>query len=206
MPPQNKERFRTRQEGWDRVYRETPLKDIPWEEGKPSEELAGLVEEGKIEPGAVLDICCGTGTNALYLAQQGYAVSGIDISPTAVGMAREKCQNAGVRCQLEVGDATRLPYPDGSFTLVFDRGCFHHIPPQERAAFIGGIHRVLQPSGKYQLICFSAKDRWAPQSFSRQDLLDLFSPLFRILSMREFTLTERRGSRRHFHSVLMEKK
>jgi len=198
---------RIARERWDRVYQETPLEEVPWEEGQPSPILVDLVRQGKVKKGAALDICCGTGHNALFLAQEGFQVAGIDISPTAIGYAQERCQQAGVSCQLASGNATHLPYPDGSFDLVFDRGCFHHIPPSDREAFIQGVHRVLKPGGKYQLICFSDKDPWAPQGFSREQIGEYFSPLFQIESLEESTFREK-GSRfqRHFYSALMEKK
>lgn len=193
-------------ESWDRVYREYPLEQLPWEEGSPSAELIALVEGNQIEPGAVLDICSGSGTNAVYLAQHGFTCTGIDISPTAVAYAKEKAQQAGVSCDFRPANAAHLPHPDGSFSLVFDRGCFHHIPPQDREAFIRGVHRVLNIGGKYQLICFSHRDKQAPQSFSPQDIRRYFSPWFHIIKISEATFRERRGFQRQFLSVLMEKR
>ncbi len=64
-------------ERWDRVYQEVPLEDIPWDEGQPSGVLVELVREGKVKKGAALDICCGTGHNTLFLAQEGFQVAGI---------------------------------------------------------------------------------------------------------------------------------
>ena len=207
MPRGPGEKDRLARERWDRIYREAPLEDIPWEEGRPSPILVDLVRKGKVRKGAALDICCGTGHNTLFLAQEGFQVAGIDISPTAVNYARERCQEAGVSCQLTPGNAVDLPYPDQSFDLVFDRGCFHHIPPAERDAFIKGVHRVLRPGGKYQLIAFSDKDRWAPQGFSREQLIEYFSLWFRIESLGETSFREKgRQARRYFYSALMERK
>jgi len=207
MDGDSRQEDRVARERWDKIYREVPPEDIPWDEGQPSDILVDLVRQGKVKKGAALDICCGTGHNTLFLAQEGFQVAGIDISPTAVSAARERCQQAGVSCQLEPGNAVRLPYPDNSFDLVFDRGCFHHIPPQEREAFIQGVRRVLKEGGKYQLICFSNKDQWAPQSFSREQIRELFSPLFLIESLKAVTFRESSSrATRHFYSALMEKK
>jgi len=54
---------------WDRIYREYPLSQLGWELGKPRKVLVDLVEAGTVKPGRVLDICCGAGTNTVYLAQ-----------------------------------------------------------------------------------------------------------------------------------------
>ena len=207
MDGDRRQEDRVARERWDQVYREMPPEDIPWDEGQPSDILVDLVRQGKVKKGAALDICCGTGNNTLFLAQEGFQVAGIDISPTAISFARERCQQAGVSCQLAPGNAVRLPYPDNSFDLVFDRGCFHHIPPQDREAFIQGVHRVLKAGGKYQLICFSDKDRWAPQGFSREQISEYFSPLFKIESLKEVSFRETSSRfHRHFYSALMEKK
>lgn len=188
---------------WDSIYQQ-PLEQIPWEAGAPSAELVELIESSVVEKGPALDICCGTGNNASYLAKQGFACYGIDISPTAIDLARKKAAREGVNCQLIEGNASRLPYPDSAFTLVFDRGCFHSMSPEDRAAFISGLHRVLRPGGKYKLSCFSKKDHadtGLPHSFSPQDIRHYFSRLFRIHYIREVT---RHGNR--FLSVLMEKR
>ena len=192
---------------WDRIYQKIPLESIPWEEGKPSPQLVELIQSGLVEKGPVLDICSGSGNNAVYLAEQGFTCFGIDISPTAISYARRKAAEASVTCELTAGNAITLPYPDESFTLVFDRGCFHSISPGKRKTFIRGIHRVLKQGGKYQLICFSSKDHPAygvPYSFSPKEIRELFSPLFVIHYIRELP-TGTHGFRDYFLSVLMEK-
>jgi ubiquinone/menaquinone biosynthesis C-methylase UbiE len=174
---------------------------------KPLLELVALIESGIVEKGASLDICCCSANNAIYLAKQGLTSYGIDISPTAIGYAQEKAAGEGVSCELTSGNALELPYPDSSFTLVFDRGCFHSMPPKNRETFIRGVHRVLKTDGKYQLICFSSKDRRGfqpPYSFSPEDIRRYFSTLFQIRSIRELYY-QADGTKRYFLSVLMEK-
>jgi ubiquinone/menaquinone biosynthesis C-methylase UbiE len=195
------------QRSWESVYKKGPLEQLPWEEGRPSAELVGLIQSGIIERGAVLEVCCGSGTNAIYLAKHGFTSYGIDISPTAIAYAQDKAAQEAVNCNLIQGDATRLPYPDNAFTLVFDRGCFHSIQTRKRKSFIGGIHRVLIPGGKYQLLCFSSKDHLslgAPYSFSPKDIRRYFSPKFKIHHIKELA-TGRNGVKHYFLSVLMEK-
>lgn len=200
-------RFDALRNDWDRIYRESPPEALPWEEGGPSVELTALIESGGVEKGAVLDICCGLANNAIYLAKHGYKCYGIDISPAAIDYARAKAAKAGVSCELTAGNALELPYPDNTFTLVFDRGCFHSLPPQNRKTFIRGVHRVLKPGGKYQLLCFSARDRRSlgpPYAFSVKGIKRYFSPLFKIHDIREISREVREG-RHYLLSVLMEK-
>lgn len=196
------------QQRWESVYRERPLKELPWEEDRPSAELVALIESGFVEKGNALDICCGSANNAIYLAQKGFKSFAIDISPTAISYAREKASRGKVGCELATGNARQLPYHDESFTLIFDRGCFHSFAPRERKDFIKGVHRVLKPGGKYQLICWSLHGcrsaAGPPYAFSPQDIRRHFSSLFRIHSINEVT-RDTGNNKRYLLSVLMEK-
>lgn len=194
------------QSRWEARYRDNPLEQLPWEEGQPSAELVALIESGIVEKGPALDICCGSGNNALYLAQEGFTCYGIDISPTAVGYARQKVAAEGLSCEVTTGNAVRLPYADETFTLVFDRGCFHSLSPKDRKPFINGIQRVLRRGGKYLLLCFSSRDHTGgpPYAFSPEDIRRYFSGQFKIHAIRE-TPRGAAGAGRFFLSVLMEK-
>ena len=187
---------------WEGIYRGAPLEALPWEQHAPSDVLVALVESGVVAKGPALDICCGSGHNAVYLAQQGFICYGIDISPTAIGYARERAAKEGVTCQLSAGNALELPYPDSTFTLVFDRGCFHSMAPADRETYIKGVYRVLQPTGKYLLGCFSSRDHsyGPPYGFSPADIRRYFSKLFKIHSIEEFPY-----GNSYFLTVLMEK-
>lgn len=192
-------------DSWDEIYRRLPLKEVPWEEGKPSTKLVELIESGTVEKGRALDICCGSANNAIYLAKHGFECYGLDISPTAIDHAQKKTLGAGVSCQLLTGNALHLTFPDNFFTLVFDRGCFHSIPALERGDFIKGVQRVLKPHGKYQMICFSSTDPHPhAYAFSEKELRGYFEPLFKITTIQEFPGES--GDQDHtFLSVLMEK-
>jgi ubiquinone/menaquinone biosynthesis C-methylase UbiE len=191
---------------WETVYRSTPLSALPWEEGKPSTGLVELVESGMVEKGAVLDVCCGSGSNAVYLASNGFECYGIDISPTAIGYARERAVRAGATCDFVTGNVTTMPYMEDTFVLVFDRGCFHSLQPAERQGYSRGILRVLKPGGKYLLQCFSSRDHLhgPPYGFSPIDIEHLFSGLFKIHHIDEYS-AGKESSPNYFLSVLMEK-
>lgn len=178
---------------------------LPWETGRAEPDLAELIKQGVVEEGKVLDICCGLGTQAIYMAKQGFEVYGIDISSTAVKMAQERCSEEGVACHLAQGDASDLKYPDGFFTFVFDRGCFHSMSPERRETYIRGIRRVLKDGGKYYMKCFSSRNGNWVNSFTEEDIRDYFSPLFKILEINEYTHVENTyGQRVYLYGVLME--
>jgi len=192
---------------WEEYYRKSTPDRLPWERGIPDTNLVELIEKNVIQKGRVLDICSGLGTQAIYMAKKGFEVYGIDISPTAVEMAKARGKAEGVACNLGTWDAVKLKYPFEHFTFVLDRGCFHSIPPEKREKFIRGVHRVLKRNGKYQMTCFSYKNGPATNHFTEEDIRKFFSDYFNILSIKEESFEENiSGHKRYFYVALMEKK
>ena len=81
---------------WDEYYRKYPLGELGWELGKPRPILVEFFEKGLIKKGKALDLCCGAGTNTIYLAKNGFDVTGVDISSTAIEIAKQKAHHANV--------------------------------------------------------------------------------------------------------------
>jgi len=193
-------------EKWDRIYRKFPLEVLPWELGRPRKVLVDLVEKGLIPKGKALDICCGAGTNTVYLAEKGFQVTGIDISSKAVEYARKKAEQANVKINFMVQNFLKLPFKDEEFDFVFDMGCFHHVEVEDRNTFIKRISRVLKNDGLYLLICFSYKNGPAWNHFTKKQVIHLFSRYFEIKEIKHISSVEGDGLKRYFYSVLMEKK
>jgi 2-polyprenyl-3-methyl-5-hydroxy-6-metoxy-1,4-benzoquinol methylase len=137
---------------WEEVYRSGRHLES-WDLDQGSPELCSFLASyppATVEA-AALDLGCGSGSDCIVLAQAGYRTYGIDISAEALRIAGEKAATAGVNisfCQTSVLD---LPFPSGSFSLVTDRGCFHHIPEEERDRYAEEVARVLKPGGKLLL-------------------------------------------------------
>ncbi len=192
----------SRKEEWDRVYREVPLEEIPWQTEEPPKQLVELIKKKKISVGVVLDICCGAGTHSAFLASKGFKVVGIDISPKAILFAKKKCK----KCVFVVGDSVRLPSKKNVFSFVFDRGCFHHMPDREKPEFVQGLDRILEERGAYHLNCFSDKDKAFGRGLSREDIVNYFSEKFEIESIEDVTFRETgSGFVRYFYTVFMKK-
>jgi 2-polyprenyl-3-methyl-5-hydroxy-6-metoxy-1,4-benzoquinol methylase len=109
-------------EHWNQRY---DTGTTPWDSGLPSLELRRLLDEFSIEPCRVLELGCGTGTNAILLAQLGFDVTAVDCSSLAIEQARAKASQAGVEVSWICGDVCSLSQPEEPFPFVFDRGCFH---------------------------------------------------------------------------------
>ena len=192
---------------WDEYYRQYPLEELGWELGKPRPILVEYMEKGLIMPrGKALDICCGAGTNTVYLAQNGFDVTGIDISRTAIEIAKKKAHQAKVDINFLAESFIDLPFNDEAFDFVFDMGCFHHVGVEERAKFIAGVHRVLKKDGFYMLTCFSYKNGHSWNHFTRQQIVDLFSGHFELGAVRHYPSLEGDGVIRFFYTSLMKKK
>lgn len=194
------------QDWWNEVY-SGPREEIPWDIGVPSEQLVELIEKGEIKPCPALDICCGTGTEAIYLAKNGFEVSAIDISKEAIKIAEKKAKEAEVKVNFRVGNVLEIPFQDNSFGFVNDRGCFHVFAPEYRKWFADEIHRVMKPHGVYFLRCFSDKEPgdWGPYRISKQEIINTFSDLFEIFGIDDIKLNGRRGSHSGY-KCLMKKK
>jgi ubiquinone/menaquinone biosynthesis C-methylase UbiE len=147
----------------------------PWDIGEPQPELVHLAESGAIE-GVVLDVDCGTGENALYLAARGHDVWGIDCVPKAVELARDKAMKRGLGVHLQVGDPLKLEVLGRTFDTVIDCGLFHTFNDQERSIYLRSLARVVRPGGVVHLLCFSDQEPLGegPRRVTQQEIREAF--------------------------------
>jgi len=179
---------------------------LPWNAGGPDPDLVRLISAGRIPTGHALDIGTGPGHDAVFLIQQGFNVIAIDISPSAVKLARENASQAGLFGFFQQGDIRHIPVEDGFVEFANDRGCFHVLGEADRVQAVSEIHRVLGRRGLFLLRVFSDKEPPGdgPHRFTRKELDELFGARFRILEFWEGVFE---GPRRpKSYSMLMEKK
>jgi SAM-dependent methyltransferase len=131
----------------------------PWILG-PRAELIELVEGGRLRPCRAIDLGCGVGDNAIYLAQQGFEVTAVDFSSEAVAMARQRVAEAGVDIEVVRADVFALPQGLGTFDLVVDYGTSDDMNAVGRAAFRDVVAGLLRPGGTAMLWCFEWRLAW----------------------------------------------
>ncbi len=130
-----------RQLSFNLWYFQTP----PWDTGISPAELLDFISNHPA--GRAIDIGCGTGTNVITMARNGWQVTGIDFAPRAIQIAKRKTQN--IKAELQVNDATKLKGINGPFDFALDMGCFHGI--DKKADYLTHLNRVLA-SGGYWLM------------------------------------------------------
>ncbi|TDD00228.1 class I SAM-dependent methyltransferase [Nonomuraea deserti] len=139
----------------------------PWDNGVPAPELVDTVEgPDALPPGRALDLGCGTGTNAVYLARHGWDVVGVDLIDRAIEQARAKADAAGQRAELLCGDVTRLDERavGHGFSLFFDLSCYCGIPRHRRDAYAAGITRRAVPGARLLMFGYGPEgfdDGWS---------------------------------------------
>ncbi|MFI6443623.1 class I SAM-dependent methyltransferase [Kitasatospora sp. NPDC050543] len=132
---------------WDRAYRVGDHHQY-WELSAPSPDLVGFLASAPVAEGAAaLDLGCGSGWDTVALARAGYRATGVDISPEAIQLAKARAEAEGLEITLLTGDVRRLELPDEEFDLLVDRGCFHHLGPEDRDRYVAEATRLLRPGG-----------------------------------------------------------
>lgn len=126
----------------------------PWSIDEPQPEIAALIEDGKFR-GPVLDAGCGEAAVSLYLAERGFTTVGLDQSPTAITLAREKAARRGLTtATFEVADISDFSGYDGTFATIVDSTLFHSMPVELRDGYQRSIVRAAAPGASYFVLVF----------------------------------------------------
>jgi SAM-dependent methyltransferase len=170
---------------WNENY---ATNETPWDTGVPDPHLVELVDGGVIAPGRVLEVGCGTGTNALWLASKGFDVLAIDVAERAIAAAEAKRGAAGSSARFAVLDFLAAAVPDAPFDFVFDRGVLHVFDDApERAEFARRVAAVLKVRGQWLSLAGSTEGpprEHGPPRRTAGELIDAIEPALEIVELR----------------------
>jgi SAM-dependent methyltransferase len=150
----------------------------PWDRDEVPEMLSALVEgTNALPPGQALDIGCGTGAQAVYLARHGWRVTAVDVVGRALQRARARGAAAGVDVDWRDHDVGRLPELDlePDLSLIHDRGCFHGLGSGDRAGYVRGVTALAAPGATLLLMAFAPNRKpVGPSGASEEELRTRF--------------------------------
>ena len=119
-----------------------------------------LVESGRIQPCRTVDLGCGAGANAIYLAQKGFEVTGVDYAEAAIKTARARAKEAGTQVNFLVDDLTNLRHVSGTFDFLFDYGVLDDLRLDQRELYIHNMLPLTHADSHYLLWGFEYLTRW----------------------------------------------
>jgi SAM-dependent methyltransferase len=170
---------------WDSLYRTgTPL----WETGRPSPELVQMIREKTLRPMRTLELGCGTGADAVFLAKHGFEVTAVDSSPTAIERARTRAEQSGALLRIVLNDVFEFAEHCGTFDLVYDAGFYHYLRRTELPRLLDLLWRVTYPGSAYFALAASAKERaeGGPPGVSEDEIRLELGRLFEFVHVRPF--------------------
>ncbi|WP_096155396.1 class I SAM-dependent methyltransferase [Bacillus sp. FJAT-45066] len=182
---------------WEEFY-EDRNKEIPFFQIKdPDENLVEYFEKGN-NPNRVLEIGCGPGRNAVYMAKRGCDVDAIDIADNAIEWAKERASEEGMKINFQCSSLFNFEYEPNTYDFIYDCGLLHHLAPHRRITYLEIIKKALKKNGHFGLVCFNEKgalntsdwDIYKDGSlkrgigYSQERLREIFSKDFNIIDFR----------------------
>ncbi len=151
--------------------------DMPWEKGEASPGLVDFLDAHAALPrGTMLVPGCGTGHDARAASQAGFEVAGLDLSPSAIRLARERTAAAGLKAEFRLGNFLDSP-PFAQFDWIFEHTLFCAIDPACRGDYVNAVARWLKPKGQFLAVHYMIRDMEGPPfGCTQQELMERFSP------------------------------
>ncbi len=168
--------------------------NTPWDSRQTPPEVEAFWASDRLpRTGLAIDVGCGPGTNAAYLARLGLTVIGTDLAGSALNLAKQRLQGepAPLRARMSFvqSDVSCLPILGAGAAYMLDIGCFHSLPAHLRDAYVQGIVQNLRPGGYYQLYAFDCLADLTDDPVRRQrglretEVADRFAPALEVVEI-----------------------
>lgn len=167
---------------WEEMYQSTP----PWDIGKPQPELVKLEKSGKIQ-GQILDVGCGAGENTLFFSEKGYDITGVDFTPSAIAMAKQRAKQRHLNAKFIIQNVLELSNLHQKFDTLIDSGVFHVFDDEQRVHYVNSLASVLREQGIYHMLVFSDQEPlgYGPRRISQLEIQEAFQDGWELQQIRE---------------------
>lgn len=184
-------------EWWDRFFTDQ-TRSVPFFVDWPDETLVSDFRRHAIRPGRVLELGCGNGRNAVYMASLGCSVDAVDFSEAAIAWAKGRVQADGPPVHYIRRSIFELDILPAAYDIIYDSGCFHHVAPHRRELYIKLVSTALKPGGVLSMICFGPeggsgltdlqvyeqRTLGGGLGYSEQSLRQIFGSAFKLVQIR----------------------
>jgi len=202
------------------IYGNLPLEKIPWNMDSLPELLENFADSKLVKPCKVLELGCGAGNYVISIGSKGFDTTGIDISETAISIAKNKSIERGVKCNFFQADVLGdLAEINESFDFIYDWELLHHIFPDDRVKYISNVNKLLKSGGTYLSVCFSydntqfggeGKYRKTPLDTvlyfsSEEEIESLMKPFFKIVELKTIDVEGKYSNHRAIYALLRKK-
>jgi methyl halide transferase len=181
-----------------------------WETGMPSTELCHVLAEYRVPRPRALELGCGTGASAVWLATQGFTVNAVDLSSLAIRKARRRARAAGVAVEFRKADLTKPHVLDGPFDFFFDGGCYHAVRLADREGYLQAVLRATRPGAVGLVLLGNAdepEDAVGPPVVEERQVRAEWGAQFEIVNLRPFRFdAARNGGKRYLGWSCLVKK
>jgi SAM-dependent methyltransferase len=157
----------------------------PWDGHALSSALRELIAGPAALPaGTAIDIGCGTGDSAIYLAQHGWQVTGVDVSAKALEKARAKAAAQHVRVDFRRADATRLSSAGigKGCTLILDSGCLHGMSDDARERYVAELGAIAAPQTRLLIFAYTPGGQTGVRGIDHAEIERRFTPRWELVS------------------------
>jgi 2-polyprenyl-3-methyl-5-hydroxy-6-metoxy-1,4-benzoquinol methylase len=192
---------------WDRQYEGMP----PWETEEPCSELQRIVAGQPITPCRVVEVGCGMGANAIWLAQQGFYTTAVDVSGKAIMMARGQAKEKGVWVRFEISELQEFARNNGPYDFLLDRGCYGVVRRTDSQGYSKACRNLTRPGGLALIMAGNAEepeDGLGAPTVTAEQIRGDFSNHFHIELLKAFRFDKGLGQSKTYlgWSCLLRKK